>query len=149
MALLLGRIFSGQNKDKEAEEVYQIALQDFATTSRDWDTTATLLREYIRMVTRRGKLREAKAAYARVIRNFILRLGRSHDTTLPLICETGNALWTSGAFSEAEQVYQEAIFDLDTSRQKNNVLLLHVMDKLGAVYIQQSRWKRKICTTPR
>lgn len=141
LALLLGRIFNGQNKDTQAEEVYQIALQDFGATSTDWDTIATLLHEYISVVTRRGKLCEAKATYYRVIRNFILRLGRSHETTLLLIYETGNALWASGAFCEAEQVYQEAIFDLDTSNQKSNPLLLNVMDKLGALYMEQSRWK--------
>lgn len=97
LALLLGRVFSGQNRHKQAEEVYRKALQDFGSTSSDWDTTATLLREYIRTATQRGTLLEAKAIYDRVIRDFILRLGRSHDMTLLLIHETGNALWTSGA----------------------------------------------------
>ncbi|KAM3556919.1 hypothetical protein ARSEF4850_005307 [Beauveria asiatica] len=141
LALMLGRVFSGQNRHKQAEEVYRKALQDFGSTSSDWHTTATLLHEYIRTTTQRGTLLEAKAIYDRVIRDFILRLGRSHDTTLLLIYETGNALWTSGALSEAEQVYQEAISDLDISRNKVNVLLFHVMDKLGTVYTEQSRWK--------
>ncbi|EJP61506.1 TPR repeat protein [Beauveria bassiana ARSEF 2860] len=131
----------GTIQTAEAEEVYQIALQDFAATLTDWDTTATLLREYILMVTRRGNICEAKTTYYRVIRNFILRLGRSHEATLLLIYETGNALWASGAFSEAEKVYQEAVFDLDSRRQKNNAVLLHVMDKLGIVYMQRGRWK--------
>ncbi|OAA65149.1 TPR repeat protein [Akanthomyces lecanii RCEF 1005] len=140
LALLLGRMLSGQNKDKQAEEVYRKALQDFGLSS-DWDATATLLREYIRLVTRRGKFCEAKAIYYLVIRNFTFRLGRCHAKTLLLIYETGNALRTSGALSDAEQVYQEAIFDLDISMHKENDTLLCVIDELGVVYTQQGRWK--------
>lgn len=139
LALLLGRLLSGQNRDDLAEAVYRKALQDFGLACSDWHTIATLLRKYIRSVTRRGALGEAKAVYEPVIYNFIFKLGRSHHITLILIYELGNALWASGVLSEAEKVYQEAIFDLGVSN--GNLYLLQIMDKLGAVYMQQSRWR--------
>lgn len=141
IALILGRLFSGQNRDDQAEAVYGKALQDFGLACSDWDTSATLLRDYIRTVSRRGTLCDAKAIYEPVFYNFIFRLGRSHKLTLVLIHDLGNALWESGALSEAEQVYLEAIFDVDISRHHDNVHLLHVMERLGVVYMQQGRWR--------
>ncbi|TQV90144.1 TPR repeat protein [Cordyceps javanica] len=140
LALLLGRTFSGQNKIKQAEEVYRQALQDFGSTSCDWDAIATLLREYVRLVRRRGKLREARGIYQPVIKRFVFRFGRNHHTTLVLIYETANALWASGALSDAETVYLEAITDLNPGKQNDSIILLDVMHELGVVYMQLHRW---------
>ncbi|KAM3550742.1 hypothetical protein MY1884_008085 [Beauveria asiatica] len=140
LALLLGRLLHGQNKIKQAEEVYRRALRDFGSTSSDWEPIAALLREYIRIITWSGNFCHAESVYDPVLRNFILRLGRCHETTLVLIYEIGNALWTSGALWEAEKILSEAILGINI-RDHHNTIMLRIIDKLGTLYTQQGRWK--------
>ncbi|KAK3935444.1 acyl transferase/acyl hydrolase/lysophospholipase [Diplogelasinospora grovesii] len=107
---MIGNLYFDQGKLKEAEAMYQRALEG-SEQARGPDHTSTLgtVNNLGLLYFTQGRLKEAEAMYQRALKGFEKALGPDHTSTLGTVNNLGILYFTQARLKEAEAMYRRAL----------------------------------------
>ncbi|KAL7918832.1 hypothetical protein ACQKWADRAFT_227998 [Trichoderma austrokoningii] len=106
----LGNLYSDQGKLREAEAMYNRALEGKEKTlGRHHTSTLDTVNNLGNLYSNQGKLREAEAMYNRALEGKEKTLGRDHTSTLNTVGNLGLLYSDQGKLREAEAMYNRAL----------------------------------------
>ncbi|KAK3345661.1 hypothetical protein B0H65DRAFT_509300 [Neurospora tetraspora] len=106
----LGLLYSNQGRLKEAETMYQRALEGYEKAlGPDHTSTLDTVHGLGNLYTTQGRLKEAEAMYQRALEGYEKALGPDHTSTLGTVNNLGHLYETQGRLKEAEAMYQRAL----------------------------------------
>ncbi|KAF4486038.1 Nephrocystin-3 [Colletotrichum fructicola Nara gc5] len=138
----LGILYSDQGRLKEAEAMYERALQG---KEKAWgpDHTSTLdtVNNLGNLYSDQGRLKEAEAMYERALQGKEKAWGPDHTSTLSTINNLGNLYSDLGRLKEAEAIYERALQGYEKAWGPDHTSTLDMVNNLGVLYKDQGRLK--------
>ncbi|KAJ2986546.1 hypothetical protein NUW58_g4974 [Xylaria curta] len=138
----LGNLHQQQDKTKEAEELYQHAIQGYAKAFGPGHVlTLDAVRDLGILYKEQNKLEEAEELYQRALRVSTEALGPDHTLTLCIVHSLGAVYVTQNEFKKAEELHQRALQGYMKTYGPGHTSTLDVFYNLGALYKEQNRFK--------
>ncbi|KAF4417536.1 Kinesin light chain 1 [Colletotrichum fructicola] len=138
----LGLLYSDQGRLKEAEAMYERALQGY---EKAWgpDHTSTLDSVHCLglLYKDQGRLKEAEAMYDRALQGYEKAWGLEHTSTLLTVNNLGNLYSDQGRLKEAEAMYERALQGREKALGPDHTSTLDTVNNLGLLYKHQGRLK--------
>ncbi|RYP25684.1 hypothetical protein DL766_006952 [Monosporascus sp. MC13-8B] len=108
--LIHSNLYYNQGKLKEAEEMYQRALQGYEKAlGPDHTSTLDTVNNLGLLYSDQGKLKEAKEMYQRALQGYEKTLGPDYTSTLDIVNNLGVLYSDQSKLKEAEKMYQRAL----------------------------------------
>ena len=96
---MLGHLYADQGRLKEAEAMYQRALEGYEKAlGPDHTSTLNTVNNLGRLYADQGRLKEAEAMYQRALEGYEKALGPDHTSTLTTVNNLGNLYKTQGKY---------------------------------------------------
>ncbi|KAK1621875.1 hypothetical protein BDP81DRAFT_476751 [Colletotrichum phormii] len=135
----LGNLYSDQGRLKEAEAMYERALQG---KEKAWgpDHTSTLdtVNNLGNLYSDQGRLKEAEAMYERALQGKEKAWGPDHTSTLDTVNNLGLLYKNQGRLKEAEAMYERALQGyekaLGADAIKTYIPALNALQNLGSLF---------------
>ncbi|KAH8693322.1 hypothetical protein GQ44DRAFT_159935 [Phaeosphaeriaceae sp. PMI808] len=131
----LGDLLSNGDRLKQAEEMYQRALQGY---EKAWGPEHTLTLNTVNnlgnLYTNLGRLSEAEEMYQRALQGYEKAWGPEHTLTLNTVNNLGNLYKNLGRLSEAERTYQRALQGKEKAWGLEHTSTLNTVNNLGILY---------------
>ncbi|RYP50015.1 hypothetical protein DL768_004370 [Monosporascus sp. mg162] len=138
----LGDLYKDQGKLKEAEEMYQLALQGKEKAlGPDHTSTLDTVHKIGLLYSAQGKLKEAEEMYQRTLQGYENALGPDHTSTLNTIHNLGILYFDQGKLKEAEEMYQRALQGYEKAFGSDHMSILNTVNNLGLLYRGQGKLK--------
>ncbi|RYO80968.1 hypothetical protein DL762_007374 [Monosporascus cannonballus] len=138
----LGLLYSDQGKLKEAEEMYQRALQGCEKAlGPDHTLTLNTVNNLGSLYKDQGKLKEAEKMYQRALQGYEKALGPDHTSTLSTVNNLGILYKGQGKLKEAEEMYQRAMRGKEKALGPDHTSTLNTVNNLGILYNYQGKLK--------
>jgi tetratricopeptide (TPR) repeat protein len=136
----LGRFFTGQDRLKEAEEIYEtvLVLAEEALGPEHTDTLETVNR-LGGVYADQDKLAEAEAMCERALAGYEKVLGLEHTDTLMTVNNLGNLYKAHGKLTEAEAMFGRALTAYEKALGPEHPDTLATVSGLGGLYSAQDR----------
>ncbi|KAH7151967.1 hypothetical protein B0J13DRAFT_470560, partial [Dactylonectria estremocensis] len=139
---MLGMLYSDQGKFKEAEEMYERALEGYEKAlGPDHTSTLTTVNNLGLLYSDQGKFKEAGEMYERALEGKEKALGPHHTSTLDTVNNLGNLYSHQGKFKEAEEMYGRALEGKETALGPHHTSTLGTVNNLGNLYSDQGKFK--------
>ncbi|KAK1624262.1 hypothetical protein BDP81DRAFT_330670 [Colletotrichum phormii] len=135
----LGILFSKQGRLKEAEAMYQRALQGKEKAlGPDHTSTLDSVGNLGNLYSDQGRLKEAEAMYQRALQGYEKALGPDHISILNTVGNLGNLYSNQGRLREAEAKYERALQGyekaLGPDAIKTYIPALNTLQNLGSLF---------------
>ncbi|KAK1780029.1 hypothetical protein QBC45DRAFT_477241 [Copromyces sp. CBS 386.78] len=138
----LGNLYSDQGRLKEAETMYQRALEGYEKAlGPDHTSTLNTVNNLGNLYKTQGRLKEAKTMYQRALEGKEKALGPDHTSTLDIVGNLGNLYSDQGLLKEAETMYQRALEGKEKALGPDHTSTLDTVNNLGNLYKTQGRLK--------
>ncbi|KAH6981463.1 hypothetical protein EDB80DRAFT_899547 [Ilyonectria destructans] len=139
---MLGNLYSDQGKFKEAEEMYERALEG-KEKALGLDHTSTLdtVNNLGLLYNHQGKLKEAEEMYKRALEGREKLLGSRHTSTLNSVHCLGILYSDQGKFKEAEGMYERALEGYEKALGPHHTSTLSIVSNMGLLYNHQGKLK--------
>ncbi|KAH6881067.1 hypothetical protein B0T10DRAFT_609259 [Thelonectria olida] len=139
---MLGILYKDQGKFKEAEEMYERALEGYKKTlGPDHTSTLDTVNNLGLLYSDQGKFKEAEEMYERALEGYETALGRDHTSTLNTVGNLGLLYSDQGKFEEAEEMYERALEGYETALGRDHTSTLNTVGNLGLLYKNQGKFK--------
>ncbi|KAH6633953.1 hypothetical protein B0J18DRAFT_414818 [Chaetomium sp. MPI-SDFR-AT-0129] len=137
---MLGSLYVDQGRLKEAEAMYERALQGREKAlGKDHTTTLTTVNLLGSLYIQQGRLEESEAMYERALQGHEKALGKDHTTTLSTVNLLGSLYIQQGRLEESEAMFQRALQGREKALGKDHTTTLITVNLLGSLYIRQGR----------
>ncbi|KAI3326718.1 kinesin light chain [Xylariaceae sp. AK1471] len=138
----LGNLYRHQGNLKEAEKMYQQALQrkEKALGPNHTSTLDTVHHLGVLFVDQ-DKLKEAEEMYQQALQGKEKTLGPDHPLTLDTVHNLGNLYKDQGKLKEAEAMYQWALQGSEKALGLDHTSTLSTVNSLGTLYKDQGKLK--------
>ncbi|KAF4888261.1 Nephrocystin-3 [Colletotrichum fructicola] len=138
----LGILYSDQGRLKEAEGMYQRALQGREKAlGPDHTSTLDTVNNLGNLYSDQGRLKEAEGMYQRALQGREKALGPDHTSTLDTVNNLGNLYSDQGRLKAAEGMYQQALQGYEKALGPDHTSTLDTVNNLGSLYLDQGRLK--------
>ncbi|GKT51713.1 nephrocystin-3 [Colletotrichum spaethianum] len=138
----LGNLYKDQGRLKEAEAMYERALQG---TEKAWgpEHTSTLstVNNLGLLYKSQGRLKEAEAMYERALQGKEKAWGPEHTSILSTVNNLGLLYADQGRLKEAEAMYERALQGTEKAWGPEHTSTLSTVNNLGLLYKSQGRLK--------
>ncbi|KAK2742603.1 Nephrocystin-3-like protein 2 [Colletotrichum kahawae] len=140
----LGILYSDQGRLKEAEAMYDRALQGY---EKAWGPDHTSILDTVDnlglLYSKQGRLKEAEAMYERALQGYEKALGPDHTSTLNTVNNLGLLYKDQGRLKEAEAMYERALqgYEKAWGPDHTSIPILNTINNLGLLYSDQGRLK--------
>ncbi|KAH7119384.1 hypothetical protein B0J13DRAFT_532484 [Dactylonectria estremocensis] len=139
---MLGLLYSDQGKFKEAEEMYERALEGKEKALGPHHTSTLMTVNNLgNLYSDQGKFKEAEEMYERALEGKEKALGLHHTSTLDTVNNLGNLYNSQGKFKEAEEMYERALEGKEKAPGPDQISTLHTVNNLGTLYKDQGKFK--------
>ncbi|WPJ65110.1 hypothetical protein SMAC4_13869 [Sordaria macrospora] len=136
----LGLLYSDQSRLKEAETMYQRALEGYEKAlGPDHTSTLSTVGNLGNLYSDQGRLKEAETMYQRALEGKEKALGPDHTSTLHTVSNLGNLYLNQGQLKEAETMYQRALEGYEKALGPDHTSTLNTVHNLGNLYSDQGR----------
>jgi tetratricopeptide (TPR) repeat protein len=137
----LGLLYASQSKLKEAEEMYQRALQGKEKAlGANHISTLNTVNNLGNLYIDQGKLKEAEEMYQRALQATEKALGADHISTLDTVNNLGCLYYSQGKLKEAEEMYQRALQGykktLGRERLDHHLPTLNTLENYGNLLVE-------------
>ncbi|KAF6803118.1 NB-ARC and TPR domain protein [Colletotrichum sojae] len=137
----LGNLYSDQGRLKEAEAMYQRALQGYEKElGPDHTSTLSTVNNLGALYSDQGRLEEAEAMYQRALQGKEKAWGPDHTSTLDTVNNLGALYSDQGRLKEAEAMYQRALQGYEKALHPDTlrtyVPALNALENLGRLFEQ-------------
>ncbi|KAK3946688.1 hypothetical protein QBC32DRAFT_128302 [Pseudoneurospora amorphoporcata] len=134
----LGNLYSDQGRLKEAEAMYQRALEGKEKAlGPDHTSTLDTVHNLGNLYSDQGRLKEAETIYQRALEGKKKALGPDHTSTLDTVHNLGNLYSDQGRLKEAETMYQRALEGYEKALRPDHTSTLNTINNLGLLYSKQ------------
>ncbi|KAK1837902.1 NB-ARC and TPR domain protein, partial [Colletotrichum chrysophilum] len=138
----LGLLYSDQGRLKEAEAMYERALQGYEKAlGPDHTSTLVTVNNLGILYKNQGRLKEAEAMHERALQGKEKALGPDHTSTLDTIHSLGILYKDQGLLKEAEAMYERALQGYEKALGPDHISTLNTVNNLGLLYSDQGRLK--------
>ncbi|KAK1656358.1 hypothetical protein BDP81DRAFT_364381 [Colletotrichum phormii] len=138
----LGILYSDQGRLKEAEAMYERALQGKEKAlGPDHTSTLDSVECLGILYSKQGRLKEAEAMYERALQGNEKAWGPDHTSTLLTVGNLGNLYKDQGRLKEAEAMYERALQGKEKALGPDHTSTLSTVHNLGILYSDQGRLK--------
>ncbi|KAH6985405.1 hypothetical protein EDB80DRAFT_224855 [Ilyonectria destructans] len=138
----LGNLYSDQGKFKEAEEMYERALQGKEKALGPHHTsTLRTVNNLGNLYLGQGRFKEAEEMYKRALDGKEKALGPYHTLTLDTVNNLGILYLGQGRFKEAEEMYKRALEGNEKALGPHHTSTLRTVNNLGLLYSGQGKFK--------
>jgi tetratricopeptide (TPR) repeat protein len=138
----LASLYEAQGKLVEAEEMGQLALQEFERAwGSDHMSTLDMINNLGKVYEAQGRLKKAEAMYKRALEGYEKAWGLGHESILTTINNLGNVYNAQGRLKEAEAMYKRALEGKKKAYGSHHMSTLKTINNLGIVYEAQGRLK--------
>ncbi|KAF6804850.1 NB-ARC and TPR domain protein [Colletotrichum musicola] len=138
----LGDLYSSQGRLKEAEAMYERALQGKEKAlGPDHTSTLSTVNNLGILYKDQGRLKEAEAMYERALQGKEKALGPDHTSTLDTVNNLGSLYKDQGRLKEAEAMYERALQGSEKALGPDHTSTLSTVNNLGLLYSDQGRLK--------
>ncbi|KAH6975787.1 hypothetical protein EDB80DRAFT_900003 [Ilyonectria destructans] len=139
---MLGILYSDQGKFKEAEEMYERALEGREKAlGPDHTSTLDTVNNLGLLYKDQGKFKEAEEMYERALEGYEKALGPDHTSTLNTVNNLGLLYKNQGKFKEAEEMYERALEGREKALGPDHASTLDTVHCLGNLYRDQGKFK--------
>ncbi|KAF4920291.1 Kinesin light chain, partial [Colletotrichum fructicola] len=140
--LAQGNLYSDQGRLKEAEAMYDRALQGYEKAlGPDHTSTLNSVHSLGILYSDQGRLKEAEAMYDRALQGYEKALGPDHKSTLNTVNNLGLLYYNQGRLKEAEAMYDRALQGYEKALGPEHTSTLDTVNNLGILYKDQGRLK--------
>ncbi|KAL2142230.1 hypothetical protein VTI28DRAFT_1428 [Corynascus sepedonium] len=138
----IGTFYQYRGRPKEAEAMYQRALQGFERVlGPDHLSTLKTVNNLGDLYQHQGRLKEAEVTYQRALQGREKVLGPDHTSTLGTVNNLGTLYQHQNRLKEAEVMYQRALQGREKVLGSNHTSTLGTVNNLGILYRHQNRLK--------
>ncbi|KAF4882659.1 Nephrocystin-3 [Colletotrichum fructicola] len=138
----LGVLYSDQGRLKEAEGMYERALQGREKAlGPDHTSTLSTINNLGNLYSKQGRLKEAEGMYLRALQGYEKALGPDHTSALDTVNNLGNLYKNQGRLKEAEAMYDRALQGKEKALGPDHTSALDTVNNLGILYKAQGRLK--------
>ncbi|KAF4882662.1 Nephrocystin-3 [Colletotrichum fructicola] len=138
----LGILYSDQDRLKEAEGMFERALQGKEKAlGPDHTSTLDTVNNLGLFYYNQGRLKDAEAMYERALQGYKKALGPDHTSTLDTVNNLGLLYSDQGRLKEAEGMYDRALQGKEKALGPDHTLTLDTVNNLGCLYSDQGRLK--------
>ncbi|KAK2022493.1 hypothetical protein LX32DRAFT_677191 [Colletotrichum zoysiae] len=135
----LGLLYKDHGRLKEAEAMYQRALQGLEKAlGPEHTSTLGTVNNLGLLYSDQGRLKEAGAMYERALQGYEKALGPEHTSTLNTVNNLGNLYKDQGRLKEAEAMYERALQGyektLGPETIRTYIPTLNTLQNLGSLY---------------
>ncbi|KAH6623745.1 hypothetical protein F5144DRAFT_633030 [Chaetomium tenue] len=138
----LGRLYANQGRYKEAEAMFDRALEG---KEKAWgpDHTSTLSAIYnLGLLYRnQGRYKEAEAMYKRALKGEEMAWGPEHMSTLSTVDNLGSIYKDQGRYNEAEAMLERALESKEKVCGPEHISTLTTVNNLAILYVGQGRYR--------
>ncbi|KAJ4161661.1 uncharacterized protein LMH87_007687 [Akanthomyces muscarius] len=138
----LGNLYVTQRRLKEAEAMYERALQG---KEKAWGPEHTSTLDTVNnlgvLYADQGRLQEAEAMYKRALQGYEKAWGPEHTSTLDTVNNLGNLFQNQGRLQEAEAMYERALQGKEKACGPEHTSTLNTVNNLGVLYMDRGRLK--------
>ncbi|KAF4486445.1 Nephrocystin-3 [Colletotrichum fructicola Nara gc5] len=135
-----GNLYSDQGRLKEAEAMYDRALQGYEKAlGPDHTSTLDTVDNLGILYKDQGRLKEAEAMYDRALQGYEKALGPDHTSTLNAVDNLGLLYKDQGRLTEAEAMHDRAVQGYEKALGPDHTSTLNTVDNLGLLYKDQGR----------
>ncbi|KAH7124926.1 hypothetical protein B0J13DRAFT_628227 [Dactylonectria estremocensis] len=139
---MLGMLYLDQGKFKEAEEMYERALEGYEKAlGPDHTSTLNTVNNLGNLYNVQGKFKEAEEMYERALEGYEKALGPDHTSTLSTVNNLGLLYSDQGKFKEAEEMYKRALDGREKALGPDYISTLDTVNNLGNLYNVQGKFK--------
>ncbi|KAM5349990.1 hypothetical protein ACJ41O_006495 [Fusarium nematophilum] len=139
---MLGLLYSDRGKFKEAEEMYERALEGYEKALGPHHTsTLDTVNNLGNLFNVQGKFKEAEEMYKRALEGKEKALGPHYISTLDTVHCLGNLYSAQGKFKEAEEMYERALEGKERALGRHHTSTLDTVNNLGTLYLDQGKFK--------
>ncbi|KAH7131160.1 pfs protein [Dactylonectria macrodidyma] len=143
----LGSLYKDQGKFKEAEEMYERALEGTEKALGPHHTsTLTTVNNLGNLYKDQGKFKEAVEMYERALEGKEKALGPHHTSTLTTVNNLGSLYKDQGKSKEAEEMYGRALHGFQTAlgpNHPNSSMVMRNMESLQRIKEMSTNKKSK------
>jgi tetratricopeptide (TPR) repeat protein len=137
----LGNLYVDQGRPKEAEMMYQWALEgNEKALGLNHISTLTTVRNLGVVYMDQERLEEAEAMYERALQGMEKALGAEHTLTLETANNLGLTYTSLGKLDEAERMYGQALLGHEETFGAKHTSTLRIVNNLGILYKNQGRF---------
>ncbi|KAH7116610.1 hypothetical protein B0J13DRAFT_514290 [Dactylonectria estremocensis] len=140
---MLGLLYSDQGKFKEAEEMYERALEGKEKALGPHHTSTLMTVNNLGLFYwDQGKFQEAEEMYERALEGYEKALGPNHTSTLGSVHCLGILYSDQGKFKEAEEMYERALRGFQAALGPNHPkssMVMRNMESLQGIQCTTSR----------
>ncbi|KAE9566034.1 hypothetical protein CGMCC3_g17791 [Colletotrichum fructicola] len=137
-----GNLYSDQGRLKEAEAMYERALQGREKAlGPDHTSTLDTVNNLGILYSDQGRLKEAEAMYERALQGCEKALRPDHTSTLDTVHNLGSLYSDQGRLKEAEAMYERALQGKEKALGPDHTLTLDTVNNVGILYKDQGRFK--------
>ncbi|KAL6362010.1 hypothetical protein LRP88_05493 [Fusarium phalaenopsidis] len=138
----LGLLYAGQGRLKEAEAMYERALQGYEKTwGPEHTSTLDIVNNLAILYKDQGRLKEAEAMYERALQGYEKTWGPEHTSTLDTVNNLAILYKDQGRLKEAEAMYERALQGKEKAWGPEHTSTLNTVNNLGLLYKDQGRLK--------
>ncbi|KAH6974923.1 hypothetical protein EDB80DRAFT_881846 [Ilyonectria destructans] len=139
---MLGMLYSDQGKFKEAEEMYERALDGYEKALGPHHTSTLITVNNLgNLYSDQSKFEEAEEMYERALEGYEKALGPDHTSTLDTVNNLGILYKERGKFEEAEEMYEQALEGYEKALGPDHTSTLDTVNNLGNLYKAQGKFK--------
>ncbi|KAK3947253.1 hypothetical protein QBC32DRAFT_224584 [Pseudoneurospora amorphoporcata] len=132
----LGLLYADQGRLKEAEAMYQRALEGYEKAlGPDHTSTLNTVNNLGILYKNQGRLKEAEAMYQRALEGKEKALGPDHTSTLDTVNNLGNLYSDQGRLKEAETMYQRALSGYSAALGSSHAKSLLVVKNIASLQL--------------
>ncbi|KAF2804503.1 uncharacterized protein BDZ99DRAFT_153321 [Mytilinidion resinicola] len=136
----LGDLLSGEDRLKEAEEMYDRALQGKEKAlGAEHTSTLNTVNNLGLLYADQGRLDKAEEMYNRALQGCEKALGAEHTSTLSTVNNIGNLYKAQGWLDKAEEMYNRALQGCEKALGAEHTSTLSTVNNLGNLYADQGR----------
>ncbi|KAF4418763.1 Kinesin light chain [Colletotrichum fructicola] len=138
----LGILYSDQDRLKEAEGMFERALQGKEKAlGPDHTSTLDTVNNLGLLYSDQGRLKEAEGMYDRALQGKEKALGPDHTLTLDTVNNLGCLYSDQGRLKEAEGMFERALQGKEKALGPDHTSTLNMVNNLGLLYSDQGRLK--------
>ncbi|KAK1780357.1 hypothetical protein QBC45DRAFT_111801, partial [Copromyces sp. CBS 386.78] len=131
----LGDLYLDQGRLKEAETMYQRALEGKEKAlGPDHTSTLDIVNNLGLLYKAQGRLKEAETMYQRALEGYEKALGPDHTSTLDTVNNLGLLYKAQGRLKEAKTMYQRALEGYEKALGPDHTSTLDTVHNLGNLY---------------
>ncbi|KAH7008703.1 hypothetical protein EDB80DRAFT_751332 [Ilyonectria destructans] len=138
----LGSIYLRQGKFKEAEDMYERALEGYEKAlGPDHISTLRTVNNLGNLYQHQSKFEEAEKMYKRALEGKEKALGPHHTLTLTTVNNLGSLYLNQDKFKEAEKMCKRALEGREKALGPDHTSTLDTVNNLGSLYSGQGKFK--------